>query len=157
MQTRALAQPILDPCNPPAIVKARIAEGPARELLEMMEFPSANVRDCKVGEFDIPLNEARCRQGLGRIRDALTKKCELIAEFLTSLGTQIAGEIPPLGFEAGMTTMIRWELVIPPRHRNTPIRKRRRDEEQTNEAEQSWKNHREQRKIIRLVARSRRH
>ena len=81
----------------------------------MMKFLFANVRDRKVGEFDIPLNEARCRQWLGWFCDALTKKCELVAEFLTSLGPQIAGEIPPLGFEAGMTAVIGWELVVPTR------------------------------------------
>ena len=91
-----------------------------------------------MGEFDIPLNESGCRQGLRRLRNALTKKCELVAEFLSFLGPQVAGEIPPFGFETGMTAVIGGKLIVPPRQRHSPIGMcLRHDEEQTQEAEQS--------------------
>jgi hypothetical protein len=80
----------------------------------------------------------------------MTKKCELVAEFLSSLGPQVAGEIPPFGFETGMTAVIGGKLIVPPRQRHSPIGMcPRHDEEQTQEAEQSWKIHRERRDNIR--------
>ena len=85
MQSGALTRPVLDPGYAPTIVKAGIAKCPARELLEMMKFLLGNIRDREVSEFNIPLNESRCRQGPGRIGDTLAKKCKLIAEFLASI------------------------------------------------------------------------
>ena len=138
MQTRALTRPFFDPCDPPTLIKSSIAKCPTRELLEMMEFISADLRDCKVSEFDVPLNKARWRQGPGRISDTLAKKCELKTKLLAFPSPQIACEIPPLSFEFGMAAMIRWKLIGPPRQRHSPIGMRHRhDEEQTKDAEQS--------------------
>ena len=61
MQPCALARPVLDPRDPRTVVEAGVPKCPSRELLKVVEFFLGNIRDRKVGEFHIPLQELRSR------------------------------------------------------------------------------------------------
>ena len=116
--------PIINPGDPVSIGKARLAERSPRHFLRIAELPLADIRHRKMRQLDVVHGETRHRV-LPSPR-ALTEKRQLESELPSILGCEIAGEIPPFGFEIRMREVVAGKFVFPSRQGQRPIRLVRR-------------------------------
>ena len=91
----------------------------------MKEKPlSCRVSDREMRELQVIHDEARsCPSPLDRGTNTLPKKSQFIAETLAPIVRQVAGEIPPLGFELVVRMMITRKVILPAWRRDPPVRR----------------------------------
>src|SRR5205814_289016 len=106
--------PIIDPRHSLAIVESRFAEGAAARLLFEAKLLTADVGDREVRELQVVDDEARgVRIAVGRRLDSVAEKRQLVTEPMAIGIEQIAGKIPPLGFEFAMRVVVPGKFVPP--------------------------------------------
>ena len=116
--------PRINPGEPFAVIETCIAEAAAAHFLVKEKPLSRRVSDREMRELQIIHDEARSRSSsLGGRTNSLAEKSQLIAETSPAIVRQVAGEIPPLGFEFRVRMMIAREIILPSRLGDLPIRR----------------------------------
>src|SRR5207248_855536 len=114
--------PMVDPGQTTAISEAGFPKRAAAALLLETKSLARDVRDGEVRELQVVDDKTGSVWiTLGGRPNALPEKGQFVTEAMVVIVGQIAGEVPPFGFEFAVHVMVPRELILPARLCFLPI------------------------------------